>query len=311
MKANRTLVTTAAVLSMFFWGMSFVWSKVVFEYYSPLSTIFIRLLLSSLLLIMIWQIFIREQKIKRKDAGLFLLSAFFSPFCYFIGESYGLQRVSSTIASVIIATIPVFTPFTAWLFLRERLSVLNFAGLFISFVGVLVMLLNKDLTLNASLSGVGLLLFAVFSALGYGILIRKLSLRYHPVVIVAVQNLLGAVYFLPFFLYLDLSHVLHTSLTFNLVYSMAALFIFASSAAFILYTYVIKHLGIARSNIYSNLIPVFTAVFSYFILSEQMTFAKWTGMLIVIGGVVIAQSGKLFLNMNKAPGENAKQGPGK
>ncbi len=308
MRTNRTLVNVAAVFAMFFWGMSFVWSKVVFEYYTPLTTIFIRLSLSSLLLIVVWKIFIKDQKISKEDAGLFLLSAFFSPFCYFIGESYGLQRVSSTIASVIIATIPVFTPFTAWLFLRERLSVLNFAGLFISFAGVLVMLVNRDLSLNASLSGVGLLLFAVIAALGYGILIRKLSLKYHPVVIVAVQNLLGAVYFLPFFLYHDLSGVIHIPLTFKLVYSMVALFIFASSAAFILYTYVIRNLGIARSNIYSNLIPVFTAVFSYFVLNEKMTFAKWTGMFIVIGGVVIAQSGKLFLNMNKAADGNGKQG---
>jgi len=33
--------------------------------------------------------------------------AFFEPFLYFIGESFGLVYISSTIAAVIVATIPL------------------------------------------------------------------------------------------------------------------------------------------------------------------------------------------------------------
>lgn len=293
MKAGRTLVFFIAVMAMFFWGMSFVWTKIVFLYYSPLTTIFIRLFFSSLILILIWTFFIKNDRIKRSDIKLLLLSALFSPFCYFLGESYGLAEVSSTIAAVIIATIPVFTPFLAFFVLGEKLKRMNFVGMIVSFTGVIIMLLKKDLSLNASSTGILLLSFAVLSALGYGITVRKLSLKYHPVTIVGFQNLVGALYFFPFFLYFDLDKFLVVKPDEHLVGSLAALIVFASSLAFILFTYTVKHLGIARSNIFSNLIPVFTAVFSLIVLHEEITLAKMGGMLVVIAGVVLAQWDKM------------------
>jgi drug/metabolite transporter (DMT)-like permease len=278
-----------ALLAMVFWGMSFVWSKITFEYLGPLSTIFIRLLLSSLLLAIVWLIFYRTDKIKREDFKLILASSFFSPFCYFIGENFGLLEVSSTIAAVIIATIPVFTPFVAYIFLKEKLSPLNFIGLVISFAGVIVMLLKKDLTFNASLKGVLLLAFAVLSALAYGVPIRKLSLKYHPVTIVTYQNIIGTILFLPLFLYFDMKALLKVEMNISLFTSLICLAFFASTLAFIFYTASIKHLGISRANIFSNLIPVFTAIFSFLLLSEHFSGAKILGMVLVIAGVVLAQ----------------------
>lgn len=293
LKSNRPLIFTTAVLAMFFWGMSFVWTKIVFLYYSPLTTIFVRLFFSSLILLIIWRLFLKKIRIEKQDYGLILLSAFFSPFCYFIGESYGLAEVSSTVAAVIIATIPVFTPFIAYFTLKERLTPLNFIGMTVSFAGVIVMLLRKDLSLNASPLGILLLGFAVLSALGYGITVKKLSLKYHPIVVVGLQNSLGTLYFLPFFFIFDWHSCILIKPTPQLVGSLAALIIFASSLAFILYTFSIKHLGIARANIFSNLIPVFTAVFSFFVLHEVITWGKTIGMMIVISGVVLAQLDKL------------------
>ncbi|MCX6273234.1 MAG: DMT family transporter [Bacteroidetes bacterium] len=292
-KLNRTLVTIISVLAMFFWGMSFVWSKIVFRYYSPVTTIFLRLLFSSAILLSVCYIFFRSERLKMKDLRLFIVSAFFSPFCYFLGESYGLLEVSSTIASVIIAMIPVFTPFFAYFTLKEKLTWFNFLGITVSFIGVIIMLLKKDLSLNASPLGVVLLFIAVFSALGYGISVKKLSLKYNPFVVVGYQNLIGAIFFLPLFLFMDLKTFLTVKPNQQLITSMAALVIFASSLAFILYTSSVRYIGISRANIYSNLIPVFTAIFSFYVLNEEFTAAKLVGMAVVITGVILAQIGKL------------------
>lgn len=278
---------------MVFWGMSFVWSKIVFEYYSPISTIFIRLVLSSILLFGIWLIWYRAHLPKRADLAGFFASAFFSPFCYFIGESLGLQEVSSTIAAVIIAMIPVFSPVVAWFTLKERLKPLNIIGLLVSFAGVVIMLVRKDLSLNASASGILLLFFAVGSALAYSVIVRKLSRKYNPLTIVVFQNSIGALYFLPWFLIVDYQEFILVKPDARLIYSLLLLVVFASSLAFILFTSVIKAVGVSRANIYSNLIPVFTGIFSFFILNESFSFAKILGMLIVISGVVLAQAGNL------------------
>jgi drug/metabolite transporter (DMT)-like permease len=51
-------------------------------------------------------------------------------------------------------------------------------------------------------------------------------------------------------------------------------------------------LGISKANIFSNLIPVFTAIFSFVILSEHFTIQKLAGMLLVITGVFISEMNK-------------------
>jgi drug/metabolite transporter (DMT)-like permease len=48
-------------------------------------------------------------------------------------------------------------------------------------------------------------------------------------------------------------------------------------------------LGISKANIFSNLIPVFTAIFSFFILAEHFTVQKLVGMLLVVFGVYISE----------------------
>ena len=46
------------------------------------------------------------EKIKPKDYLLFFFSSFFNPFLYFIGENYGLDKVSASVSAFIVATIP-------------------------------------------------------------------------------------------------------------------------------------------------------------------------------------------------------------
>jgi drug/metabolite transporter (DMT)-like permease len=48
-------------------------------------------------------------------------------------------------------------------------------------------------------------------------------------------------------------------------------------------------MGITRANVFSNCIPVFTAVFSFMILGEKLTVQNITGMAIVIAGLFMSQ----------------------
>jgi drug/metabolite transporter (DMT)-like permease len=229
------------------------------------------------------------QKIRKQDYALLFISALFNPFFYFIGENYGLKHSTPAVAAVIIATIPVFTPLAAWYTLKERLHWSNVMGIFISFSGIAVMLVNPDLTLNASMKGVMMLMLAVASAVVYSIFLKKLTEKYSPVNIIAYQNLIGVVLFLPIFLVFDLRNVLAITLTVELVTSLLLLAIFASSIAFIFFTMTIKSIGVSRANVFSNLIPVFTAIFSYIFISEIFTANKIAGIVIVIFGVAITQ----------------------
>jgi drug/metabolite transporter (DMT)-like permease len=277
------------LLCMMFWGMSFVWSSIVFRYYHPITTIFLRLIISTLLLFTFIILSGKFEKLKKEDRGLFILSSLFNPFLYFIGENFGLKNSSPTISAVIIATIPLFTPLVAFFALNERISLVNIAGIIISFIGVGIMLVNPDLSLNASPAGIIFLLGAVASAVIYSVFLKKLTLKYSSLMIITYQNALGVLYFLPLFIFIDYRHFISVKPNLEMVSSLLQISVFASSLAFIFFTMAVKELGVSRTNVFSNLIPVFTAIFSAIFISEIFTANKITGMAVVIVGVLISQ----------------------
>jgi drug/metabolite transporter (DMT)-like permease len=65
--------------------------------------------------------------------------------------------------------------------------------------------------------------------------------------------------------------------------------IFASCGAFILFAWSVKNMGITKANVFSNCIPVFTALFSFILMGEKLTLQNVTGMAIVIAGLFMSQ----------------------
>jgi drug/metabolite transporter (DMT)-like permease len=228
-------------------------------------------------------------KIKKGDLKLFLMLAIFEPFFYFIGESFGLTYVSATVCSVLISTIPVFATIGAWILFREKLKVINYAGIILSFIGVLIFILNTDGSLSFSLKGLGLIILAVFSAVGYNLTLSRLVGTYSPVYIVNVQNIIGAILFLPLFLILDFKHFISIPFTFEMFKPIIELSFFASCGAFILFAYSVRNIGITRANVFSNCIPLFTALFSFLIMGEKLTLQNIVGMTVVIAGLFMSQ----------------------
>lgn len=290
MQKHRDLIPLLAALgAMIFWSFSFVWIKVAYQAYGPLTVIFFRLILSVILVFAFSLLVRRLQKIKREHYGIFLLLAFFEPFLYFMGESYGLLYVSSTVAAVIVSTIPLFSPVLAWYFYREKLSPMNLAGLLISFLGVCLVILNADLSFSASPKGVALEFLAVLAAVAYSVSLRKLAFRYNTFTIIGYQNLIGIFMFLPFWAFLESGQFLSTPFHPQAFRAILLLAVFASTIAFILFTFSIRNIGINRSNTFVNLIPVFVAIFAWFVLGDRLTTQKTIGIAIVIAGLFLAQ----------------------
>lgn len=276
-------------LSMLFWSLSFVGYKVAYRYFEPMALIFLRMVLASLFLYLLIRITGQVEKIRREDYGRFLLLAFFEPLLYFLGESYGMKLVSSTTGAVIVSTIPLFTPLAAWILFRERISLTKASGILLSFSGVVLVLVGRDLTLNAPPAGVALMFLAVFSAVAYTGVIVDLTKRYNSITIILMQSVIGAVYFLPIFLFTDLDHTLTIDLSWEVVLPLLFLAIFPSSLSFIFYTRAIREIGITRANVFTNFIPVFTALFSFLILNESFTGGKILGIPLVLAGLMLTQ----------------------
>lgn len=289
MKKVRFPVWFFGFTAMLFWGLSFIWTTILLRYYEPVTIIFLRLVISSCFLFLVMWLFRKFEKIETKDMGLILLSAVFNPFLYFLGENNGLKFTTPAVTSVIIATIPVFSPVVAYIWFRERLSFTNIAGILLCFAGILIMLINRQYSLVIEPKGLMFLSGAVIAALIYSVLLKKLTYRYSPITIISWQNFIGVFLFLPIFLVFNFQHFTEVKMNSEIISSLFMLAILASSVSYIFYTVTLKAVGITKANIYTNLIPVFTAFFSWFIISEQFTVLKVIGIIIVITGVFISE----------------------
>jgi drug/metabolite transporter (DMT)-like permease len=274
---------------MIFWSFSFLWFKAANQTYRPVAIVFIRLLLSVILLSLFLFFTKGFVKIKKEDRKLFIMLATFEPFFYFLGESFGLTYVSATVASVLISIIPVVATLGAILIFKERLKAINYAGIIISFIGVMVFILNGNGTLSFDVRGLVLLMVAVLSASGYNLTLSRLVDKYSPVFIVNMQNMIGALLFLPIFLFFDLHHLFNTPFSLRHFIPIIELSVFASCGAFILFAYSVGNMGISKANVFSNCIPLFTALFSFILLGDKLTLQNIAGMIIVIAGLCLSQ----------------------
>jgi drug/metabolite transporter (DMT)-like permease len=73
---------------------------------------------------------------------------------------------------------------------------------------------------------------------------------------------------------------------------MLLLALFASFIAFVLFAEAVRRIGVARSNVFCNLLPVLTAIFSALILHEVLPSQQIIGMVVVIAGLFVSQINK-------------------
>ncbi|GAB1468110.1 DMT family transporter [Candidatus Cloacimonadota bacterium] len=277
-----------AILAMLFWSVTFVWIKVALKTYRPYEITFLRLVLAATLLFLVMWLSKKREKISTKDYLHLMLVSFCEPFMYFIGEANGMQYVSSTLGSLVISTIPIFAALGAWIILRERVSLLVLLGLLVSCAGVAVMSLGSG-DLSANTKGIMFLMIAVFAGMFYGITVRNLTHRYSALTIVSWQSLFGMLYFLPLFLYYDGNHFISMKHSTEGLVTIAGMSMFASVGAFMLYTGVIRDLGVIKSNVFTNLIPVFTVGLAYVFLGDTLSPLAILGLGIALIGLVLSQ----------------------
>lgn len=286
---KNLIVYFAILIAVLFWGMSFIWTKEALGNFGPFTIVFSRFAISALILVTIGLSLRKLQLPTKKNIYWIILLAFFEPFLYFLGETNGMMYVTPTLAAVVIATIPLFSPFVAYFVSKEKFGISNFAGLLVSFVGVGMVILKDDFTFSASTQGLLLLALAVLSVLGFSSVILKIPREINTFTIITYQSFLGALYFLPLFFIFEFDHFQSVEKSWQAFRPILYLAVFASTISFMLFVYSIRRIGMIRTNAFSNLIPVFTAIFSYFIFDERLNIVNIAGIGLVVSGLFVAQ----------------------
>lgn len=283
---------TLTILAIILWGFSFVWTNDIIQKGIPVFTfLFIRLALAGSLLFAFAKITGKLQKIAKKDVKYLILMAFFEPFIYFIGETYGIKATDSAVLSaVIIATIPIASLFVEKIFYKVPYTVYKVLGTALTLPGIVMVIMKSgESTSVGHYWGIALLFLAVAGATGYSSVVRKLSGNYNPVTITTYQFVIGAAFFLPFFLGWGLDGVNSTLFSKEVMVPLISLAVLCSCVAFLFWVNSIKDLGMTRTNIFSALIPAVSAVGAAMLGQEEITLMSAIGIAVVTAGVIIAQ----------------------
>ena len=287
---------TLLVIASAFWGASFIFTKGLFlseEAITPTIILTGRMLIASLFTLPLLALTHKLKSIKKGHLRYFLILAFTEPFLYSICETGGVQFVSGSLASIIVATIPLFIPFGMALVYKERLKARAIIGVVLSLVGIALMSLDDSMSFSANPKGLILLSSAVVIAVVYTLILVKILNHYSPITITCYQNLIGFFYFLPLMLILDGSHLAQLSFSPRMWLMLGFLGIFCSTVAYMFFNYGMKHLGATAGSVYNNIIPVFSLLLALAIGQETISWMKVVGMVVVLIGLTIAQRKKV------------------
>ena len=272
--------------------MSYIWTDKLIALNIPIFYfVFVRILLAGIVLFLFNTAYGRIKRIQRQDWPKFLLLAFFEPFIYFICETYGLKITGSpTLSAMVIATIPIFSIGAGMLFFKEKVNFINIIGILFSLVGIVMVAMAKGELGDRFIWGIVLLLIAVIAEVGHASITKSLAGNYSSQIIVMYQFLIGSIYLFPLFLTKGLKGFdAEVYFSPEAWYPLICLAVLCSSLAFSLWVSTIKNLGVAKSSIFSALIPVAAAIIAWVLGHEYLNSRQWIGIFVSTIGVIMSQ----------------------
>ncbi|MEP4545960.1 MAG: DMT family transporter [Saccharospirillum sp.] len=277
----------ALLLAMLLWGSSFIALKLAVYDLSPMIVIFMRMAIGAVAFLTVWP-WLRHGFVYQAGDWKYLLGmALFEPCLYFIFEAQALRYTSAGQAGMITAMLPLMVAIAAFFILKERSGWRQWLGFGIAVVGVVWMTLTGEDSEQApnALLGNFLEFLAMVSAVGYTLLVKHLTRRYSAFLLTALQSFVGTLFFFPLALASPWPEQISLS-TFGLLIYLGLII---TLGAYGLYNYSLTHLKATVAAGYTNLLPVFTLLFSMLLLGERLVLSQWLAIGLVFVGVILSQ----------------------
>jgi len=278
--------------AMIIWSTSFVALKITFRSYDPMFVIWCRQALASLLFLFVIKNLWRKCSYRNGDYRLLLLMAAFEPCLYFLFEAMAITNTTASQAGVLTSALPILVAIAAFFTLEEKTNPAAWLGFIIAVAGAAVLSIFSEVTENAPHPVLGNFLefCAMICATGYTILLKRLSSRYSPFFLTAVQCFTGSIFFFPFIF--TRGKGFPEEFLFFPAMGIIYLGIFVTIGAYGLYSAGISKVKAGTAAAFVNLIPVFTMFFSWIFLDEKMNLIQYCGCGLVFAGVYLSQKRK-------------------
>ncbi len=285
---SQILPTLCLLLATFLWASSFIALKLAFVDYHPMVVIAGRMVVASLAFFFLLPRF-RKIRIRHQDFKLLGFMALCEPCLYFIFEALALKNTSASQASMITTMLPLLVAVASGIFLAERFSLQNIIGLGLAMAGAFGLSIGGDINEQAPSPLLGNLyeFLAMVCATAYTIAIKKLTSRYSPLFLTAVQAWVGALFFLPMLLLPQI----HVPDNFILIPTAAIVYLglAVTIVAYGSYNYALSAMDAGKASIYVNLIPLFTILLSWIVFKESFSLFQYCAGFVIFFGVGLSQ----------------------
>ena len=275
------------------WGGAFTLNKYALEAYSPEILVTGRLLVASLALILIVLVIFKKVKINPSDWRYYLFMSIVGIVAPFLLISYGQLGIDSSLAGILMSTMPISTLILSHFFLDdERMTKTKLIGFLIAFIGIVVLIMPGKNTLHTSmLDGLsselmvisGAILYSFAAVYGKRFKITDPLNASTGVTLYSAVIMLIYLIFNPSIIPNDFGDMSHLS-------AVLILGIFCTAIATIIYFQILQSSGATFISMMNYLIPVWAILFGVIFFNENTVWNYFIGLLIIIFGIQLSQN---------------------
>lgn len=272
------------IIAVLFWGGSFISTKVLLAEYPPVSIAFFRQFIA---LVPLSIMFLKKKaffQFQLKTILHMAVASLFGVVLYFVFENTGMNFISASEASIIVATIPVFTLLMDTLVSRKKFDFKTLCLILVSWAGV-YLVISVDGRLQAgtgNLKGSLLVFGAMVSWIIYTLITKRLSQQYTSLQMTSIQTVLSIPLFIPFvWQERTLWHWPSGAAGLHLAF----LGVFCSAVAYVLFLHGISVLGPGIASSYLNLVPLVTLAIGAVFLQERLAPLQMAGAFLILSSL--------------------------
>ena len=275
------------VLLALIWASAFFNIKIATYSYGPLTIAFLRIFFGAIPLVLLC--YFKNIKIEAfsKDWHWFASIGIINLVIPFFLIAYGVQKVQSNLAAILMASTPLTAALLAHFFTKnEKVNLIKFTGVLVGFSGIVFLFSDKILiNENNFLSALIIFFASTFYVIG-GLLTLKISNKKNENVTASILIWATLVLF-PICMFIEQPWNLSPRLdsTISVIY----LGIFSTGIAWLLRFYILKNNGLVFQAQVAYLIPIFGVILGFLILNEQITYKVIIALIAVIIGIYIVK----------------------
>ncbi len=204
--------------------------------------------------------------------------------------AYAEMRVPSSIASLIIASVPLWISGLNWISGdKKKPSLLEFVGLFLGFAGIIVLVFQgSNSSTNIDVIGIILLLIASLSWSIGSLYSKRANMPKSSFYNISFQMLVGGFLLLIFSMLLGEYKSFNVSnITTQSLFAMFYLILFGSILAYSAYIWLFKNVNPTLASTYAFVNPVVALILGWSLASEVLSTQAIIASILIIGAVVI------------------------